>query len=121
PLQRDERRRRPREDRRVVMLEAPLLPEVQPREAGSDGEAGEGRQDESDVEDEEDARVVGPSVHGEPAGRTRYAEENRGQRRDTQPEQPEARRATPAEIDADDEPDEEVQQASPALPGQPSG
>src|SRR3954451_12947186 len=115
PFQGDEGRSRAREDRRIVALQAALLPEIERRQERRHREPGERREHEPDVQDEEDARVVA-LPRAQPAGRACDAEQDRGQRRDAQPEQPEARRTAATEIDPDDEPDEEVERAAPGLP-----
>src|SRR3954451_23361637 len=114
-FQGDEGRSRAREDRRVVALQAALLPEVERRQERRDREPGERREHEPDVQDEEDARVVA-LPRAQPPGRACDAEQDRGQGRAAQPEEPEARRTAPAEVDPDDEPDEEVERAAPGLP-----
>ena len=77
------------EDRRVVPLQPPLLPEVERRRGRprrvNPGERGE---HEADVEDEEDARVVAPPRARCPPPAPRDAEQHGGERHDAEAEQP---------------------------------
>ena len=85
-----------------MALEPPLLPEVEGREAGGEREAGEGREDQPDVEGEERVtELAAPRVPG-PAAQPGDREEHRRKRHDHEAEEPEGRPAAPDEVGADD-------------------
>ena len=108
------------EDPGLVALQAPLLPEIERGECGREREAGERRENEADVRDEEQRRVAA-RVAGRPAARVGDGEEDGGERHDRKAEQAVTRLAAPDQVGADDEPDEEVERTSPARPGKAVG
>src|SRR3954452_4745621 len=71
----DERRHPHLQDVRRVALETPRLPQIEAREPGRKREAGEGGEDEADVEDQEQVRVVPAGAEARAAARSREREE----------------------------------------------